>query len=183
MEHIIIPAVVLPAILMFFAGGITNAMSTLRTIFTSKKLTRPNYVLTFIDAILFAEVMKQLTSGSKGGLIVTVSFAFGKVFGVWLGDKLEDKIAIGVSEVQLFIKDKDKMKETADSLRDSGFSVTSFVAFGMNGEKRYVVETVLQRRELPIYYKLLGNLGIDEPTAKVKSLSSIQGKLIKKHTA
>ena len=167
MDYLIIVA-------LFLAGCITNAMSTLKTIFTAKKYTQPVYFIVFVDSVIFSYIMKSLTAN---GLLLTIVYSLGKVAGVYLGNLIEDKLALGITEIEVFLNSKNRMKFVADNLREMGYSVNSNYVWGMNGEKRYMVETTLLRKEVPNYYKALSSMGIDEPTVKIRSISNVKGKI------
>ena len=110
----------LNVLFILLLNTIGETMKTLRTIFISKKIMRPVYFMIFIDSLIFATGMKLVTQGN--GVQFVLAYALGKVIGVWIGDKIEEKIALGLIEVTVFTK-KEKAKIIADRIRDLGFSV------------------------------------------------------------
>ena len=71
---------------LFLITAFTNILSTLKTMFISKKIMNPVYILVFVDAIIFATIVDKVTSGD--GIQFTIAYALGKSMGVFLGNKL-----------------------------------------------------------------------------------------------
>jgi uncharacterized protein YebE (UPF0316 family) len=160
---------------LFLITALTNILATLRTILTSRNIMNPVYILSFADAVIFAATISKVSSAD--GLHYTISYALGRTLGVYIGNKLEEKLALGILEVDIFLSDKDKMIEVAEELRNEGYTVNNFLARGNNGDRRYKVEVVVKRKEFKILQGILNDCGVTEPTLKVKSLNSITGKI------
>lgn len=160
---------------LFLITIITNVLATLKTMLMSKKIMNPVYMLVFADAIIFSTVINQITSSQ--GIHYTISYALGRTLGVYIGGKLETRMALGILEVDLFLNHKDKMIEVAERLRSEGYTVNNYLARGNNGERRYKVEVVIKRSELNILEKVMEQCGIPNPTIKIKNLNQIYGKI------
>ena len=160
---------------LFLITAFTNILSTLKTMFISKKIMNPVYILVFVDAIIFATIVDKVTSGD--GIQFTIAYALGKSMGVFLGNKLEDRLALGILEVDVFLNHKYKMIELAENLREEGYTVNNYSVSGNNGNKRYKVEVVINRKEFSILEDIIEECGINTPTLKVKNLSKVDGKI------
>ncbi len=90
--------------------------------------------------------------------------------GVFIGNKLEDRLALGILEVDIFLNHKDKMIELAENLREEGYTVNNYSVSGNNGNKRYKVEVVINRKEFKILEDIVEECGINTPTLKVKKI-------------
>ncbi|ADO59403.1 DUF5698 domain-containing protein [Paenibacillus polymyxa] len=156
-------------------NALSNSIGTLKTIFISKKYLKPAYVITFLDAIIFATALKQIASGN--GVEFLIAFAIGKVIGVYLADVVENRLALGILETEIFLNDKDRMIEVADTLRDKGYTVNTFVSYGYKGVKRYKVDVTILRKEFPVLERILKEFNIENPTMQVKDISNIHGKI------
>jgi uncharacterized protein YebE (UPF0316 family) len=159
---------------LFLITALTNILATLRTILTSKNIMNPVYILSFADAVIFAATISKVSSSD--GLQYTIAYALGRTLGVYIGNKLEEKLALGILEVDVFISNKDKMIIVAEELRKEGYTVNNFLARGNNGERRYKIEVVIKRKEFKIQ-EILNDCGVNDPTLKIKSLNSITGKI------
>ncbi|MCF6460325.1 DUF5698 domain-containing protein [Clostridium sp. Cult3] len=160
---------------LFLITAFTNVLSTLKTMFISKKIMNPVYILVFVDAIIFATIVGKVTSGD--GIQFTIAYALGRSMGVFIGNKLEDRLALGILEVDVFLNHKYKMIELAENLREEGYTVNNYSVSGNNGNKRYKVEVVINRKEFRILEDIIEECGINTPTLKVKNLSKVDGKI------
>jgi uncharacterized protein YebE (UPF0316 family) len=163
---------------IFVVMSFTNILATLKTIFISKKIMNPVYLVVFIDAAIFAGVLSKVVSSS--GIFFTLAFALGKTFGVFLGGKIEERLALGIIEVDLFISNKEKMIIVAEELRKEGYTVNNFQARGMDGSRRHKIEIVLERKEFQHINDILAEFDIDSPTLKIKNISKVEGKITTK---
>lgn len=166
---------IISLIVLFVITAFTNVLSTLKTIFMSKKIMKPVYLLVFVDAIIFATIVSKVTSGD--GIQFIISYALGRSAGVFIGDKLEDHLALGVLEIDLFLNNKHKMIQLSDRLREVGYTVNNYSGRGNNGNKRYKVEVVLARKEFDTFKHILNEYGIKNPTLKIKDLYKVDGKI------
>ena len=58
----------------------------------------------------------------------------GKIYGSFLGNKLEDRLALGILEVDIFLNHKYKMIELAENLREEGYTVNNYSVMAMAKE-------------------------------------------------
>lgn len=135
----------------------------------------PVYILVFVDAIIFAAVVSKVTSSE--GTHFIIAYALGKTLGVFIGNKIEEKIALGILEVDVFLSNKDKMIAIAEQLRKEGYTVNNYLARGCNGDRRYKIEVVIKRNELKVLEDIMVNNGVNNPTLKIKNLSRVNGKI------
>lgn len=166
---------ILELLLVVFVMTISNAIGTLKTIFTAKKYFRPVYVIVFIDAIIFATVITKVTSG--GEYLYILAFAIGKMLGVFFGGVIEEKIAIGLIEANIMVSDKEKMMMISDLLREADFSVNTMVTYGLHGSKRYVIEVTAKRKDINNIKEVLTSAGCINPTMSIKDVSNVSGKV------
>lgn len=160
---------------LFLITAFTNILATLKTMLISKKIMNPVYFVVFVDAMIFATVVTKVTSSE--GLHFTIAYALGRTAGVFIGGKFEERLALGILEVDLFLNNKNKMIQVAEKLRESGYTVNNYVARGHNGDVRYKVELVIKRKEFKVFEDILKEYGVTNPTLKIKNLSKVKGKI------
>ncbi|SDY80633.1 Uncharacterized protein YebE, UPF0316 family [Proteiniborus ethanoligenes] len=160
---------------LFLVTAFTNVLATLKTILMSKKIMNPVYLLVFADAMIFATILSKVTSSE--GLQFTIAYALGKTVGVFIGNKIEDRLALGILEVDLFLNDKSKVIEISKRLRETGYTVNNSLVRGNNEEKRYQIEVIIKRKEFKILESIMKEFGVVNPTLKVKTLSKVDGKI------
>ncbi len=135
----------------------------------------PVYFLVFADAIIFATVLGKVANSD--GIVFVIAYALGKTLGVFIGGKIEEKLALGILEVDLFLNNKEKMIQIAEMLREEGYTVNNYLARGNNGDRRYKVEVVIKRKELKVLESIMERCGVTDPTLKIKSLNRVEGKI------
>jgi len=160
---------------LFLITSFTNVLATLKTILISKKIMNPVYILAFIDAMIFATVVSKVSNSE--GLHFTIAYALGRTLGVFIGSKIEERMALGVLEIDVFLNNKNKMIDVAEKLREEGYTVNNFLARGHNGDKRYKIEVVIKRNEYSVFENILDQCGVTDPTLKIKNLSKVSGKI------
>ena len=167
--------VILALIGLFLITAFTNILATLKTILMSKKIMNPVYLLVFVDALIFAKTVSKVTSSD--GMQFTIAYALGRTVGVFIGGKIEDRMALGILEVDLILSDKVKVDQIAKRLRETGYTVNNFLVGGNNEEKRYQIEVIIKRKEFKVLEDIIEEFGVINPTLKVKTLNKIDGKI------
>ena len=161
-------------VILFILTTLSNAIATLKNMFIIKKQSKPAYIATFVDAIVFGTIMKRISDGEN--VFFILAFAFGKVVGVWLGKIIENKIALGILEIEVFVNKKEAMINIADELRDLGYSVETTISYGYKGRKRYIIGITALRKELDNVKEVVIANGYKKPTMKIKEIAKVSGK-------
>lgn len=164
-----------PLISIFLLNMVSNSIGTLKTIFIAKKQLKPAYVVTFLDATVFAIALKQIADGE--GIWFIFAFAAGKVVGVYIGDKIDRLLNLGFIEVELYLTDLDRVKALADDLRENGLSVNTAPVYGHLGHKRYLIQVTLPKRRGSLLNGILAKHEVTEPTMAVRELDKVTGHL------
>jgi len=160
-------------IIIFLLNAISNCLGTLKTLFISKQMIRPTYFVVFSDALLFSYTIKMVSDSSDISYILV--FALGKVFGIFLADIIEKKMAIGLLEVSVYAG-REKGKEIADFLRMKGYSVTTYIGYGMKGKGRLVINIIVKRKDYKKLNKILTEFNANI-TMSVTEIREVTGKL------
>ncbi|MGB5824635.1 MAG: hypothetical protein WBH44_11235 [Proteocatella sp.] len=149
-----------------------SCLKNLNTVFLSQNAIKPVYITTFIDSVVFFYAFK-LTTASSGFAFILV-FALGKLVGVFLGNKIENKLAYGLLEVDVY-KHTEQGKVLADALRNKGYSVTTTVGYGVEGLERLMLKIILPRNCFSDLHEILKNDG--NVNMSIKTISKIYGKV------
>ena len=168
-------SIMIPLIGLFLLTILTNILATLKTILMSKNIMNPVYLLVFVDAIIFTSIISKVTSSD--GLPFIIAYALGRTVGVFIGGKFEERLALGILEVDIFFNDKMKSAEISEKLRKTGYTVNNTLVSGNNESDRYQMEVVIMRKEFKFLESVLEEFGVIKPTLKVKNLSKINGKI------
>jgi len=162
------------ALIIFLINVISNCLGTLKTIFISKNMKSPVYIVTAIDAFVFAFVIKSISNGDD--IITIIAFVLGKVVGVYIGQIIDKKLALGILDISIYAKEE-RAKNLADKLRDIGYSVTTQKGYGYNGNERFIINITIARKEMDFLMKLLEKYGYNKATMIVKEVKSVNGKI------
>ena len=169
-------SIVLELALIVVAMAFSDCLATLKTIFVAKKILKPVYVIVFINAVIFVLIVSRIVDSGEG-LYYAMAFGVGKTLGVYIGGILEDKMAFGIVEVDVFFDNEDKMVKVLDELRKQGYSVNSFNAYQFKGKPRYIIEVTLQRKWLSNLQRAIEKETGKIPTMTVKDIKSVYGKI------
>ncbi len=162
--------------IVFILNAVSTCLGTLKTIFLSKQIIKPVYAAVFLDAFIFAYAFKLIAESS--GFVYILAFALGRLSGVFIGNFIENKIAIGLLEVTVYKHIEDGIK-LADELRRSGYSVTTEKGYGLQGRERLVLNIILPRKELPELQETLSQTG--KLNMMIKNISRTYGKIGARH--
>lgn len=167
--------IVIGVLILFVITTFTNVLATLKTILMSKKIMNPVYLLVFLDGIIFTTIISKVANSN--GFEFTIAYALGKTIGVLIGGKIEDRLALGIIEVDLFLNDEKKASGIAQKLRETGYTVNNFNVGGNNEAERYQVEVVMNRKEFKVLESIINDFDVKNPTLKIKTLNKVDGKI------
>lgn len=122
---------------------------TLRTIFLVKNITFLAAVIGVLEMLIYVFGLSLVFSGDQN-LLAMIVYAVGFGLGIFLGTKIENKLAIGF--VYTTINTQTKNQELIDTLRANGFAVTVYVGEGRDSG-RYKYEILTKRnREKELFF-------------------------------
>jgi uncharacterized protein YebE (UPF0316 family) len=153
---------------------VSNAIGTLKTVFIMRGISKPAYLLTLVDALIFTWGMKLVISGD--GWLFIVVYAVGKMLGVWLGDIIEKKLAFGDLDVTIMAK-REKAHQMADLLRYWGYASNSTKTHGIAGEEKWDVRFLVSRREFDLVITLLAEHGFKDISMVINDVTKVTGKI------
>lgn len=159
--------------IIFALNAVGTTLSNLRTVFLSRQITKPVYFTTFIDALIFAYAV-NLFVAAPGALFI-IGFATGKVCGVYLGGRIDARLALGVIEVSIYKHLKDGIA-LADHLRNMGYSVTTLKGYGIKGKIRLIIQVVIPRKHLSDLKQVLKSRQ-ETVNLSIKSVTKTYGKV------
>lgn len=158
--------------IIFVLNAISTSLGTLKTLFLSKQNIKPVYITTFLDSLVFAYAFKLVSNSS--GFAFILAFAMGRIAGVFLGDLIDKKVALGLLEITVY-KHPAEGKAVADKLRALGYSVTTETGYGLEGKHRLVLNIITARKDFPAIQKILSDDG--KMNMLVKNVTKVYGKV------
>ncbi|MCX5780174.1 MAG: hypothetical protein NTV45_05045 [Firmicutes bacterium] len=161
------------ALLIIFALNVfSTCLGNLKTSFLAQKVIKPVYIITFIDAIVLVYAIKLIAGSSGYGYVL--AFALGKITGVFVANKIEKKLALGLLEIEVY-KQPEPGKILADTLRNRGYYVTTTLGYGIEGKQRLILTTILPRKEFPGFHGIIEQDG--KVNMSVKAITKTYGRV------
>lgn len=92
-------------------------------------------MVAFFDSILWLLITGTVLEGFQEDPLRMVVFAFAFAVGNYMGSWFEDKLAFGLSSIQVIVPEGPESVALADSLRKDNFAVTVIKGTGRNGNR------------------------------------------------
>lgn len=132
-------------LLILFAKIIEVSLMTLRIVFITKGERKLGALVAFVEVTLWIFIVTFVMNDLMADPIKAVFYALGFSIGNYLGSVLEEKIGIGLSQVQIIVK-KEHGKQLAKELRDESYAVTIVHGEGRNLERNILFMYVKRKR-------------------------------------
>ena len=110
-------------IVIFVFKIIEDALATLRLIVVSNGKKKLGAILQFIVTLIWIILTGTVLMGLQKDLFKAIAFAFGALFGSYLGSVLEEKMALGTNVFMVEIKN-DKADELIKILEEEDFQIS-----------------------------------------------------------
>ncbi|TFE00176.1 DUF2179 domain-containing protein [Jeotgalibacillus sp. R-1-5s-1] len=132
----------LQALIIFVAQLIFVPVLTLRTIMMVKGMKEKAAAMGMLEGFIYVIALGIVFSDLSNYLNMA-AYALGFGIGVYLGQILEQRLAIGFVSIEVNIMSKNE--DLIKNLRDEGFSVSTSEVEGMNQARRYRLDCTARR--------------------------------------
>ena len=95
---------------IFIFKIIEDALATLRLIIVSNGKKKLGAILQFLVTLIWIILTSSVLIGLKDDIFKAIAFAFGSLFGSYLGSVLEEKIALGTNIFMVEIENSKSLK-------------------------------------------------------------------------
>lgn len=132
------------------------ATSTLRIVLVSKGQKLIGSVVGVLEFMIWLMVTGLVLVGIQTDIVkmLCLSVAFG--IGIYVGIFIEEKLAIGISAMNVIITDNEQCTLTLDTLREEGYGVTVLDGQGLN-DKKQLLYMVVSRKALARAVEIIEN--------------------------
>lgn len=161
-------------IVMLILNAISVMLGVVKTIFVAKKVGKPAYIIMFFDGIIYAFILKSFSSNSTAALL---AYVFGRLLGLFLGNKLEDTLAVGVNDIELYVKTKATMLGLQAIFLEKGISSTAIEGTIDDKTSRYYLKIQIARKDMNEFYEALEIANIKNPTMTIKEVKRVTGNI------
>jgi len=134
-------------ILIFLAKLTEVSVATVRLVLTAKGNRLVSSLLSAVEITIWIVVTSTVLLGLSEDPLRAVAFGAAYAVGIYLGILIEDKLALGLSQIEV-IAETEKAKLIAKKLRDYGYGATTFDCEGLEGKKLSIILKV-HRKDIP----------------------------------
>lgn len=165
-------------IVIFVLQLIYVPVLSLRTVLVVKGEDKKAPFVGFVEGIIYI-VSLGIVFSDLTNIYNIAAYVLGYAIGIYLGGKLEKKLAIGYRVVQITLKKPNE--NLVNILRDNKFGVTTFEGEGRSNEPRYRLEVMTHRIREKEVIKQTESM---EPEAFITSfeLANFKGGYLKKNS-
>ena len=128
-----------------FCGKIIEvSIATLRIVLISRGERTVGSLVAVVEVTLWLVITGTVLTGFQSDLIKVAVFVAAFAIGNFIGSWLEEKLALGLSEIQIVVHDKENENRLMGALREKGFGVTTMEVHGME-DTRFLLLLILKR--------------------------------------
>ncbi len=117
------------AFFIILAKVVEVTIATLRMVLVTRGERKAGSILAFMEAIIWCTIVGSVITGLTESPLRLIAYSLGYAIGTYVGSLLEEKLAIGLCEIQVILTEK-QGDQVATILRDDGFAVTQIKAKG-----------------------------------------------------
>lgn len=144
----------LAVLVIFFAKVFEVTLTTMRMVYINKGAKVYASLIGFVEVLIWLKIASVVLVGISEHPTKMIAYALGFAAGSYVGMKIEEKIGLGYSRLEIITSIKEG-EILADEIRKLGKAVTMTDANGRDGErvilnifvKRKTKETILKRME------------------------------------
>jgi uncharacterized protein YebE (UPF0316 family) len=138
---------------IFLAKLLEVAITTVRVVLTARGNRIVTSILAAVEVTLWIIVTSTVLLGLREDPLRAVVYGVAFVAGIFLGIVIEDKLAFGLSQIEI-IAEHDEAIQLANDFRGQGYGVTTFLCEGLEG-KKLSIQMKVQRKDIPVTMGLL----------------------------
>ena len=144
-------------VFIFLGKMLEVTTSTLRIVLINRGIRSLGSLLAVIEITMWLIITSTVLSGFQSDPLKIVVYALAFGLGNFLGSWLDEKLAFGLSSIQIVVPDLASAHNLSDTLRDKGFGITTMDVHGIENESRYMLLMMIQRKHLHEALDLISN--------------------------
>jgi len=138
---------------IFLAKLLEVAIATVRMVLTARGNRIAASMLAAVEITIWIIVTSTVLLGLSEDPLRAVAFGLAFVVGIYLGIIVEDKLALGLAQIEC-IAGFEEAKNITSKLRELGYAVTTFDCEGLGG-KKLSINLKVHRKDIPNAMKIL----------------------------
>jgi len=163
---------------IFCAKLVEVTIATLRNVLINRGHRKIGAVLAFFEVLIWLFVVSIVLNDITSDYFKVFIYCFAFACGNFMGSVLEEKLAIGMSVMDIYVTNEITARQLADVLRENGFGVTTIDSRGKENEIT-IMKVYLKRKQITEATKLVKDIA---PSAivSISDIKRISGGYIKK---
>jgi uncharacterized protein YebE (UPF0316 family) len=163
---------------IFFGKIIEVAVATVRMVLINRGERLKGALIAIVEiyslAVYYRHGAYRLPKRSWKVVVFAAAYALGNYLGSWM----EDKLAFGLSSVQVITPDDEKSEQLVSLLRGNDFAVTTIKGRGKDGQRELMLLHI-KRKRIPEAVAIIKR-EMDKAVIVVNDSKVVQGGFIKK---
>ena len=164
--------------LIFFGKLVEVSFTTIRIVLINRGERTKGTLFAFFESCLWLLITGTVLVGLQQDPLRCLVFAVAFALGNYLGSWIEEKLAFGLSSIQVITSNEAETESLLEKLRENAFAVTTFCGEGKEG-KRELLILHLKRNRIPQAIEIINNC-LDNALIIVNDTKIIRGGFIKK---
>ncbi len=132
--------------IIFFGKILEVTVSTVRMVLINRGERVKGTIIAFFDILLWLVITGTVLQGFQEDPLRIVVFALAFSVGNYMGSWFEDKLAFGLSSIQVIVPESEESKNLASVLRSESFGVTVVKGTGRSGERDLLLLHLKRKR-------------------------------------
>lgn len=132
--------------IIFFGKILEVTVSTIRMVLINRGERVSGTIVAVFDSSLWLLITGTVLQGFQSDPLRMVVFAVAFAVGNYLGSWLEDKLAFGLSSIQVIVPEGPQSIELTQTLREAKFAVTVIKGTGRNGNRELLLLHLKRKR-------------------------------------
>ncbi|MDL2217650.1 DUF5698 domain-containing protein [Christensenellaceae bacterium OttesenSCG-928-M15] len=135
-------------VIIFFGKFTEVTTSTLRIVLINRGIRSLGCLLSVFEIILWLVITSTVLTGFQSDPLKIIFYAAAYACGNFMGSWLDEKLAFGLSSVQIVVKDIDTAHNLTQVMREAGYGITTMDVHGIDDEQRYMMVTMIRRKQV-----------------------------------
>ncbi len=144
-------------VFIFFGKMLEVTTSTLRIVLINRGIRSLGSLLAVIEITMWLIITSTVLTGFQSDPLKIAVYAVAFGLGNFLGSWLDEKLAFGLSSIQIVVPDLASAHSLSTTLREKGFGITTMDVHGIENESRYMLLMMIQRKRLHEALDLITN--------------------------
>ncbi|MFZ7130821.1 MAG: DUF5698 domain-containing protein [Eubacteriales bacterium] len=162
---------------IFFGKILEVTLSTIRIVLINRGEKLKGSLIAFIEIIIWLLIINSVLKTINEDIIKFILYALAYAAGNYLGVLIEEKLAIGLSSIQVILP-LNKAGAACQMLREHHFGVTTIEGEGVK-DKRDILIIHLKRKRINEAVKLI-QYHVENAVITINDVKAIRGGFIKK---